>query len=57
MDTARHTVRLQFTGNQIMVYYDNRLIISASDSTLTSGAVALDVSSQPVSFANVSVQQ
>ena len=57
MDTARHTVRLQFTGNQIMVYYDNRLIISASDSTLTSGAVALDVSSQPVSFANISVQQ
>jgi hypothetical protein len=57
LDTAKHAVRLQFTGNQIMVYYDSALIISASDSTLTSGAIALDVSSQPISFANVSVQQ
>lgn len=57
LDTAKHTVRLQFVGNQIMVYYDSTLIISASDSALTSGAIALDVSSQPISFANVSVQQ
>jgi hypothetical protein len=57
LDTSKHTVRLQLTGNQIKVYYDTALIISASDSVLTSGAIALDVSSQPISFANVSVQQ
>ncbi len=57
LDTTRHTVRLQFTGNQIMVYYDTALVISASDTVLTSGAIALDVSSQPISFNNVSVQQ
>ncbi|WP_157178273.1 BACON domain-containing protein [Terriglobus roseus] len=57
LDTAPHTVRLQFTGNQIMVYYDAKLVISASDSTLSSGAIALDVSSRPISFSNVTVQQ
>lgn len=57
LDTAKHTIRMQFSGNQIRVYYDNTLIISATDSTLTSGGIALDVSSQPISFTNVVVQQ
>ena len=57
LDTAKHTLRMQFVGNQIKVYYDNTLIISATDSTLTSGGIALDVSSQPISFSNVIVQQ
>ncbi|HEY9137667.1 MAG TPA: BACON domain-containing carbohydrate-binding protein, partial [Terriglobus sp.] len=57
LDTAKHNIRMQFVGNQIKVYYDNNLIISATDSTLTSGAIALDVSSQPISFSNVVVQQ
>jgi len=57
LDTNKHTIRLQFVGSQIRVYYDNTLIISATDSTLTSGGIALDVSSQPISFSNVVVQQ
>jgi hypothetical protein len=57
LDTNKHTIRMQFVGNQIHVYYDNTLIISATDSTLTSGGIALDVSSQPISFSNVVVQQ
>ncbi|WP_047488303.1 BACON domain-containing protein [Terriglobus sp. TAA 43] len=57
LDTNKHTIRLQFVGNQIRVYYDNTLIISATDGTLTSGGIALDVSSQPISFSNVVVQQ
>ncbi|MEZ2345752.1 BACON domain-containing protein [Terriglobus sp. RCC_193] len=57
LDTNKHTVRMQFAGNQIRVYYDNTLIISTTDSTLTSGAITLDVSSQPISFSNVVVQQ
>ena len=57
LNTSPHTVRLQFNGNQILVYYDTNLVITATDSVLTSGAIALDVSSQPISFDNVSVQQ
>lgn len=57
LDTNKHTIRLQFVGSQIRVYYDNTLIISATDTTLTSGGIALDVSSQPISFSNVVVQQ
>jgi len=57
LDTNKHTIRLQFVGNQIRVYYDNTLVISATDGTLTSGGIALDVSSQPISFSNVVVQQ
>jgi len=30
-------------------------VISVSDSTYTAGAIALDVSNQPVAFSNVSV--
>jgi Viral BACON domain len=57
MDTNLHTLRLGFSGSQITVYYDTTQIITATDSTLTSGAIALDVSSQPVSFSNVNVLQ
>ncbi|MEG9434439.1 BACON domain-containing protein, partial [Terriglobus sp. ADX1] len=57
LDTNKHTVRMQFVGSQIRVYYDNTLVISTTDSTLTSGGIALDVSSQPISFSNVVVQQ
>jgi hypothetical protein len=56
-DTQLHTVRLGFVGSQITVFYDNTLMITATDATLPSGAVALDVSSQPISFSNVVVLQ
>ena len=57
MDTNTHLLRLAFAGNQITVYYDNSQVISATDSTLPTGAIALDVSSQPVRFSNVTVLQ
>ncbi len=57
MNTSTHTMRLGFSGSKITVYYDNAAVIQATDSTYTSGAIALDVSSQPVSFGNVTVLQ
>jgi len=55
MDTNVHRVRLSFQGSQIQVYYDEALIITATDSTYAQGAVALDVSNQPVTFKDVTV--
>jgi len=53
--TNFHHLRLSFQGSTIQVYYDHILQITATDSTYTQGAVALDVSNQPISFTNVSV--
>ena len=53
--TGRHNLRLSFSGSQIQVYYDNALAIQATDSTYTQGAIALDVSNQPIAFTNVQV--
>lgn len=55
MDLNWHNVRLVFQGSTIQVYYDNVLVITANDSTYTQGAVALDVSNQPIAFDNVTV--
>jgi hypothetical protein len=55
MDTKPHNLRLVFQGISIGVYYDNHLAISASDGSYSQGAVALDVSNQPISFDNVTV--
>jgi len=55
MDTNTHNLRLKFQGTNIQVYYDNVLVITATDATYAQGAVALDVSNQPISFANVTV--
>jgi len=44
-----------FQGASIKVYYDNALQISASDNSYSQGAVALDVSNQPIAFDNVTV--
>ncbi len=55
VDTNVHNLRLSFRGSTISVYYDNQLVITASDSNYTQGAIALDVSNQPIAFSNVSV--
>jgi hypothetical protein len=55
IDTNIHNIRLSFQGSTIKVYYDNQLAITATDSTYTQGAIALDVSNQPIAFSNVSV--
>jgi hypothetical protein len=55
IDTKVHSIRLGFKGTAIQVYFDNALVISATDATYPQGAVALDVSNQSISFSNVSV--
>jgi hypothetical protein len=55
MDTNWHNIRLVFQGTTIQAYYDDALVISATDGNYTQGAVALDVSNQPISFDNVTV--
>ncbi len=55
MDTNAHHLRLIFQGSSIQVYYDNVLEMTATDTTYTQGAVALDVSNQPIAFTNVQV--
>jgi hypothetical protein len=56
MDTVNwHNLRLSFKGSQIRVYYDNALVLEGTDSVYGQGAVALDVSNQPISFDNAMV--
>jgi hypothetical protein len=55
IDTNWHNVRLAFQGTTIQVYYDNALVITATDASYAQGAVALDVSNQPIAFDNVTV--
>src|SRR5262249_24672854 len=52
-----HRLALTFNGSQISVLYDGTLVAQATDSTLTSGAVALDVSNQHIQFDDVLVTQ
>ena len=55
VDANVHNLRLSFQGSTITIYYDNQLVITATDSTYAQGAIALDVSNQPIAFSNVSV--
>jgi len=50
-----HNLKLSFSGTQISVIYDGATIIQATDANLTSGGVALDVSSQHMQFDDVLV--
>ena len=51
--TNFHTLALSFAGTQIQVLYDGRVVITATDTTNTSGLIALDVYNQPVTFDNI----
>ena len=55
IDINTHNLRLVFQGTTIQVYFDNALVISANDASYSQGAVAFDVSNQPISFDNVTV--
>lgn len=56
VDTANwHTLALSVVGNQLTVIYDGAAVITATDATLTSGMIGLDVSNKPISFRNVLV--
>ncbi|MHB1020784.1 MAG: BACON domain-containing protein [Acidobacteriaceae bacterium] len=50
-----HTVALSVSGSQLTVLYDGNAVITATDATLSSGMIGLDVSNKPISFQNVMV--
>lgn len=52
-----HRLALTFNGSQITVAFDGTTVITANDNTLSSGAVALDVSNQHIQFDDVLVTQ
>jgi hypothetical protein len=52
---AFHTLRLTFSGSSISVIYDGATIITATDTNLTGGAIALDVSNQHMQYDDVIV--
>jgi hypothetical protein len=50
-----HSLRLEFNGTLIEVYYDDALVIRVIDGAYSTGVVALDVSNQPIEFDDVVV--
>ncbi|HSS49268.1 MAG TPA: hypothetical protein VLX28_10000, partial [Thermoanaerobaculia bacterium] len=50
-----HTLALDFSGSQISVIFDGTTVIQTTDTTLTAGAVAIDVSNQPITYDDVTV--
>ncbi len=55
LTAGTHHVRVDVRGSSITVFVDYVQMISFTDATYSAGAIALDVSSQPVAFSNVSV--
>ena len=55
LPAGTHHIRIDVQGTSIAVYVDYVQVITATDASFGSGAIALDVSSQPVSFSNISV--
>jgi len=55
IDTNWHNLRLVLQGTTIQAFYDNVLMITATDANYSQGAVALDVSNQPITFDNITV--
>lgn len=52
-----HRLDLTFSGSQITVAFDGTTLITATDSALANGAIALDVSNQHIQFDDVLVTQ
>ena len=56
MDTTNwHTLALTMSGSQVAASYDGTIVVKATDSALSSGMIALDVSNKPIKFATVIV--
>jgi len=56
VDTTNfHALRLTFRGSTIDVLYDGVLMMSVIDSSYTSGVIALDGATQPITFDDVTV--
>ncbi len=50
-----HHLRIDARGSTITVFVDYVQMLSLTDTTFSAGAIALDVSNQPVAFSNISV--
>jgi Viral BACON domain len=55
LTTGTHHLRIDVRGSSITVFIDYSQVISFTDTSYSAGAIALDVSNQPVAFSNVSV--
>jgi hypothetical protein len=56
MDTTNwHTLALSMSGGRVVASYDGTAVVTASDSNLSAGMIALDVSNKPIQFNNVVV--
>ena len=54
-DTNVHNYRIDLQGSDIRVFVDNVQVIQVTDTTFTSGVIALDVSNQPIQYDNIKV--
>ncbi|TKB23975.1 DUF1080 domain-containing protein [Desulfopila sp. IMCC35006] len=54
-NVSYHQLRMVVVGNQIEIFLDEALLISATDASFSNGLVALDVSNQPIQFDDVVV--
>jgi hypothetical protein len=52
-----HTLSISFDGSQISAGFNGSTVIQVTDTVLAAGAVALDVSNQPIEFDDVRVTQ
>ena len=52
-----HNLSLTFQGSAIKVAYDGTDVIQTTDTAFAAGAIALDVSNQPIDFDDVVVTQ
>jgi len=55
LTAGTHHVRIDVRGSSITVFIDYAQVISFTDTSYSAGAIALDVSNQPVAFSNISV--
>jgi hypothetical protein len=55
LTAGTHHVRVDVLGSSITVFIDYAQVISFTDTSYPAGAIALDVSNQPVAFSNISV--
>ena len=55
LPVGKHHVRIDVKGSTITAWVDYVQVLSITDSTYPTGAIALDVSNQPVAFSNISV--
>ncbi|PYP92404.1 MAG: hypothetical protein DMG65_04180 [Candidatus Angelobacter sp. Gp1-AA117] len=54
-NTAFHQLKLSFQGSQIQVLYDGNVVVTATDANYPSGMIALDVSTEAITYDSIKV--